>query len=135
MVKKSLAQWIDVNQKKRWEITRGCNHSKKLLKKPLQKRTREILRMCRKEARSITAFLTGHGNFRGHLHKLGIEIPSVLCRYCEESEETALHILTECPALAKIRSNSFEMNLMEIPQENLIQKISNFIKDLRWNNE
>ena len=78
MVKKSLAQWIDVNQKKRWEKTRGCNHSKKLLKKPLQKQTREILRMCRKEARNITAFLTGHGNFRGHLHKLGTEISSMV---------------------------------------------------------
>ena len=135
MGKKHLARWIDVNQKKRWGKTRGCNHSKKLLNKSLQKQTREILRMCRKEARSITAFLTGHGNFRGHLHKLGIEIPSKMCRYCEESEETALHILTECLTLARIRFNSFEMNIMEIPQENLIQKISNFIKDLRWNNE
>ena len=91
--------------------------------------------MCRKEARNITAFLTGYGNFRTHLHKLRNKLPSLLCRYCEESKETALHILTECPALARIRSNFFEMNIMEIPQENLIQKISNFIKDLRWNNE
>ena len=40
-------------------------------------------------------FLTGHGIFKAHLHKMGI-VSDKLCRFCNVKDETAEHLLGWC---------------------------------------
>jgi len=50
----------------------------------------------------MTGFLTGHNTLRRHLHPLGL-LDSPLCRKWGVGEETSVHILCECEALASPR--------------------------------
>jgi hypothetical protein len=49
--------------------------------------------------------LTGHSCLRKFLNRIG-RADSVICRYCEEEEEDMNHLLTRCPAFARIRLNT-----------------------------
>lgn len=63
------------------------------------------LKTTRSKARAITALLTGHGPFRQHLSRMSLldnEI-SALCRLCQQSEETAEHLMCHCPSLWRKR--------------------------------
>ncbi|KAG8276298.1 hypothetical protein J6590_068585 [Homalodisca vitripennis] len=42
----------------------------------------------------ISGLIKGHGHLRKHLHR------DPLCRMCGEQEETAKHVLFDCPAIA-----------------------------------
>jgi len=46
--------------------------------------------------------MTGHNTLRRHLHLLGL-LDNPLCRRCGAEEETSVHILCECEALASLR--------------------------------
>ena len=48
------------------------------------------------------AELTGHNTLRRHLYVLGLSNDPA-CRKCSTEEETSLHILCECEALASLR--------------------------------
>jgi len=50
--------------------------------------------------------VTGHSNFRLHLKKLNL-IEEEDCRLCLEDQETTVHILCHCPALASTRMSVF----------------------------
>jgi len=49
----------------------------------------------------VTSLLTSHNNLRRHLYIMGLS-DSRLCR-CGTEEETSVHILCECEALAILR--------------------------------
>ncbi|MBZ5797688.1 hypothetical protein K8353_47535, partial [Burkholderia contaminans] len=54
----------------------------------------------------MTGLLTGHCHLKRHLHMIRvIDVPE--CGWCMEDEETASHILTECPAIARVRERHF----------------------------
>jgi hypothetical protein len=55
----------------------------------------------RTQSRAITGLLTGH-NLRRYLHLMGLS-DSPLCRRCGAEDETSVHILCECEALASLR--------------------------------
>jgi len=46
--------------------------------------------------------LTGHNTLRRHLHVMGLS-NNPTCRNCGPEEETSVHILGECEALASLR--------------------------------
>ena len=75
--------------------------------------------MKRKEIRLAVALLTGHGHFRKHLQTVQIHNGDAVCRLCEQSEETATHIIFECEALGARRRKLFgtsEINSSEFPR-------------------
>jgi hypothetical protein len=47
--------------------------------------------------------LTGHNTLRGHLYVMGLS-NNPTCRKCGTEEETSVHILCECEALASLRN-------------------------------
>ncbi|KAG8265569.1 hypothetical protein J6590_092077 [Homalodisca vitripennis] len=51
----------------------------------------------------VIGLITGHGHLRKHLHRVGILQEDPLCRRCNEQEETAEHLLFDCPAIARER--------------------------------
>ncbi|XP_060525432.1 uncharacterized protein LOC132701493 [Cylas formicarius] len=79
---------------------------------PALPRTRELLRLTRRECRALTGAYTGHCRLRRHLCLLGIgDDPE--CRWCMEGEETPYHLLTECPALTWARLGVFGTALID----------------------
>ena len=47
-------------------------------------------------------FLTGHGIFKAHLHKIGVAT-NKLCRFCQEEDETATHLFEDCTRFDYVR--------------------------------
>jgi hypothetical protein len=56
----------------------------------------------RAQSRAIIGLFTGHNALRGHFYLLGL-LDSPLCRKCGVMEETSVHILCECEAVASLR--------------------------------
>jgi hypothetical protein len=56
----------------------------------------------RTQSRVVIGLLTEHHTFRRHLHIMGLS-DNPICRKCGTEEETSVHILCECEALASLR--------------------------------
>jgi hypothetical protein len=54
------------------------------------------------QTRVVIGLLTGHNTLSTHLHIMGL-CNDPMCRKCGTEEETSVHILCECEALASIR--------------------------------
>jgi hypothetical protein len=61
-----------------------------------------LLSFNRTQSRVVISLLTGHNTSRRHLYVMGLSNnPS--CRKCGTEEQTSVHILCECQALASLR--------------------------------
>jgi hypothetical protein len=81
----------------------------------------KFLSFNRTQTRSAAGLLTGHNTLRRHLHLLGL-VESPLCRKYGVKEETSVHILCECEALASLRHvhlGSFFLEPKDIKSINL----------------
>ncbi|XP_052748288.1 uncharacterized protein LOC128200104 [Galleria mellonella] len=65
-----------------------------------------------------THLLTGHGGNRSYLHKYKL-IDSPACKCDDETPQTIIHIITECPRFAKIRYNCECLINSKITENNL----------------
>ena len=54
-----------------------------------------LIKMSKNSLRIYTMFLTGHGIFKNHLHKMGLA-EDKKCRFCDAADETADHLLGWC---------------------------------------
>ena len=61
-----------------------------------------LLSFSRTQIRVVVGLLTGPNTLRRHLHVMGLSNKPA-CRKCGTEEETSLHILCECEALALLR--------------------------------
>jgi hypothetical protein len=61
-----------------------------------------LLSLNRTQARAVISLLTGHKTLRRHLHIMGLS-NNPICRKCGTEEETSVHVLCECEALASHR--------------------------------
>jgi len=83
----------------------------------------------RTQTRFVIGLLTGHNTLRRHLHIMGL-CNDPMCRKCGTEEETSVHILCECEALATLRHaylGSFFLDLEDI-RELGVGAIWNFAK-------
>ena len=61
-----------------------------------------LLSFNRTQTRAVIGLLTGHNTLRRHLHVMWLN-DNPTCRKCGTEEETSVHILCECKALASLR--------------------------------
>jgi len=61
-----------------------------------------LLSFNRTQTRAVIGLLTGHNTLGRHLHVMGLN-DNPTCRKCGTEEETSVHILCECEALASLR--------------------------------
>ena len=61
-----------------------------------------LLSFNRTQSRAVIGLLTGHNTLKRHLHVMGLS-NNPTCRKCDNEEETGVHILGECEALASLR--------------------------------
>jgi len=89
----------------------------------------------RKTLKVIVEMITGHCRLRKHLahyNTLGKE-PEPDCRKCGMEEETAYHIVCECPAIKSIRVRLYRKPLLlsEEVMEDPLWKIARFASETR----
>lgn len=74
--------------------------------------------------------ITGHCSLRKHLHKIG-KATEPDCRLCGMDDETAFHILCECPATERVRITEYDKP--KITTEDIIKepkvKMAKFLKE------
>ncbi|KAJ8977196.1 hypothetical protein NQ317_009430 [Molorchus minor] len=117
--------------KNSWHVTPGMRQAKTHIEGPLLKLTKCLLGMNRRDIRMVTGLLTGHCHLNRHLQLIGIaEDPE--CRWCLEDEETSSHVLTECPAIAKVRERHFGSSVLNPEDVKRIQprKLCTFAKEV-----
>jgi hypothetical protein len=73
----------------------------KLISCPSPATKTRLLSFNRTQSRVITGLLTGHNTLRRHLYIVGLN-NNPTCRECGTEEETSVHILCECEALASL---------------------------------
>lgn len=95
-IREHWRQWSMVDTCRQAKLALGTSYS------DVDASWRTVMGENRKTLRWLTALLTGHGNFGCHLKKLGL-VEDDTCRLCLEEQETAAHILCQCPALARKR--------------------------------
>ena len=131
-VRRAVTGWTHKQLLWRWKNTTGNRHGKRVLLKPSPSIAAKLLKLKREDIRKVVGLITGHCHSRKHLQTVGVTQSTLECRYCKENEETATHLLFECPALARERLNVFnEPVLALIPQDDLIQNILDFINKSR----
>lgn len=107
-VKANIKEWVLREANKSWKNTPELRHSKLMLAGYSRNLTRDLLKLSRNQLRCSVGLLTGHGQFRKHLHTMGLlNGESTMCRLCSGEDETASHILFECEALSLRRYNLF----------------------------
>ncbi|KAG8271338.1 hypothetical protein J6590_065230 [Homalodisca vitripennis] len=74
-----------------------------VLQSPSSKVASDLLSLNRSMSSKVIGLITGHGHLRKHLHRVGILQEDPLCGRCNEQEETAEHLLFDCPAIARER--------------------------------
>jgi hypothetical protein len=94
MEKQHLALWRGPcsTQRQAWELISGPNLATGA----------RLLSFNRTQSRAVIGLLTGHNTLRRHLHAMGLS-NNPTCRKCGTEEETSVHILCECEALASLR--------------------------------
>ena len=100
-IKTFLNNWCDVRCEEKWRSREDCRQSKIFMPKVKHKWSKQILKKSKTQIRVLTQIVTGHANLKRHKYLMKLE-ESPMCD-CQESEETSIHVLTECPLHARNR--------------------------------
>ena len=91
----------------RWQQIPSLTHSKAFIKCPMeQRKTDRLLEFSRTNLKTLVGLYTGHCKLNRHMFRLGLS-QTEECRLCMEDDETAEHILCNCPAAGRIRHQVF----------------------------
>ncbi|KAI5754510.1 hypothetical protein M8J77_009123 [Diaphorina citri] len=98
---------------------------------PSKTTAQKLMNLSRHNIRMIVGLLIGHCHLRKYLNTIGVYNGTTLCRNCGESEETASHVLIECPALGLKRLQILGHPGQEIGKihSEPIKTLLNFIKE------
>ena len=77
----------------------------------------------------LTQFLSGHNYLFKHRNIQNNVQDPFSCRFCKENEEEAFHLIGNCPALSRLRTEIFgTFENLPMHPEWKIDQIENFLK-------
>jgi len=102
-IRRQMKSWMEKQHLSLWHGPCSTHRqAQELISGPnLATRTR-LLSFSRTQSMVVIGLLTGHNTLRRYLYIMGLS-NSPICRKCGTEEETSLHILCECEALASFR--------------------------------
>ena len=113
IVKKSLANWVEGQHRRRWESAESGRQAKAALGSLLHPEWKTDFKKLKWfEARALVQVVTGHAPLNKHMFNVRL-VKSPLCRWCKTEAEEAMHVLCECRALSAGRAAAFG----DLPQE------------------
>jgi hypothetical protein len=89
-----LAMW--------WGPCSKWRQAQKFISRPSLAAKGRLLSLNRTQSSFVTGLLTGHNTLRRHLYEMGLSNDPTF-RKCGMEEESSVHILCECEALASLR--------------------------------
>lgn len=110
----------------RWRESPSCRQTKLFFQGIRRNETRYILKMNRMEIARTIGIITGHDLLNKHSFRTGF-VMSPYCRYCEEEDETSVHLIGECPVFMirrrEILGNYFikEEDIKEIRLKDIVR--------------
>jgi hypothetical protein len=102
IAKKAVMDWTNRDHQKYWGSLTILKQVRGFVQGPSVRRTKELLKLNRKQLQWVTGLLKGHCHLKGHLFKMGLT-DSPTWERCLEKDEAATHILCDCEALAYLR--------------------------------
>ena len=103
-IRERVSRWLINQQWVSWrDLGNTLRQARELISGPCLGTKIKFLSFNRNQSRVVTGLLTGHNTLRRHLHLLGL-LDSPWCRKCGVKEETSVHILCECEALAALNN-------------------------------
>jgi ribonuclease HI len=97
-----------------WNRRTDCRQTKQWLTTPSKKTSYSLLKLGRRQFSKMVQLITGHNFMNRHQAVLGLT-DDPICRLCLEEEETSLHVVAECPALARTRLEIFGAHVLDLP--------------------
>lgn len=130
-LRNTLRQHTKVTHQLYWSNLDTCRQTRQALPIIKPGLSRKLLKLKRSQLRLVTGAITGHALLNKHLYTLGIT-DSPLCRACMESEETANHVLMECPGVATYRATHLGSpgSLQEVIGN--VKGLLDFLQELGW---
>ena len=117
-IKNSIREWCKQKHQKTWSQQTDCRQTK-WTNPQVGEWCKDLMKLKTQDLRIGTQLLTGHANLQRHRYLMKLE-ESPTCPKCKENEETTIHLLTECPAFAKLR---WEELGQHYPKKEEIQKL------------
>lgn len=118
---------MEFTHHRRWVNRGDCLHSKVWMPDLLTLARRvELMRLDRKDLWKLTAWFTGHSLLNHHLFRLRLS-ETAGCRRCGFEEETAEHVMAECPGYGLTRNLVFGEYSMDMDTLRA-QKLSKLVK-------
>ena len=120
----------------KWFEETSCSSTRQTWPSLSARRSRTLIKLNVNSIYQTVSILTGHCLFGRHAARLGVP-HNDYCRSCgcAEEEETVLHLMCQCPALARSRSlllgSPFLSSLSELSSIDLLN-IARFIKKSKW---
>jgi len=102
-IRRKIKRWMDNQRLVMWlDPCSTQRQARELISGPDLATRARLLSFSRTQTRVVIGRLTGHNTLRGHLYIMGLS-HNHTCRMCGTEEETSVHILCECEALASLR--------------------------------
>lgn len=125
----AIRHFFNMKHYSEWQETDTCSHSKTIIKGPDLGNTKFLLNKSRDDLRCIMGAITGHCTLNKHLNRMRLA-DSPLSRRCNEEDETPLHLLTSCPALANERRKHMDQPFLDMEQTQGL-KIETFFRFMK----
>ena len=101
-IRKSLYQlWTE-----EWQNSPQGSHTKHFYAAPDQHKAKYVYKLARLELGRFVRLITGHNNLNYFQYKIKYS-PTHLCRFCNEAEESMLHLVNDCPRFLTFRRDTF----------------------------
>jgi hypothetical protein len=128
-IRGTLRNWRSKKHLEHWKLINGIREVKLLILGPLSK-TMALLHLNRNQFKSVKGLLMGHCHLKRHLHKMGL-VDSSTCNKCLKSNQTVMHMLCYCKALAGLRYHHFGAHLLNPHDFHKVKttKLLQFIQD------
>ncbi|XP_076246259.1 uncharacterized protein LOC143186467 [Calliopsis andreniformis] len=112
-IKTAIKQWTLEERKRKWNETEGYREAKEMLgEEPRYKYARNLVALDRGKCRLMAGLLTGHAQLKLHLARMKQQ-EDMLCSFCEEKEESSVHVICKCPRLMNIRRKFLGKQFLE----------------------
>ena len=108
-IKNDLHEHIYRQWTKEWQDSSEAQHTKHFFLGPMPSKSKYIYKLARLELGRFIRLITGHNNLNQFQTRIGLW-HSASCRLCEDSDETFIHLITECPRLWHTQRDAFQGN-------------------------
>jgi len=104
-IRRKIRRWMDKRHLALWRDSCSTQiQARKLISGPNLATRARLLFFNKTQFRAVIGLLTGHNTLRRRLYVMGLS-NNPICKKCGNEEETSVHILCECEALASLRQS------------------------------